>query len=138
MYLQVKKKKKKKPVLIQVKPTIAILNRSASHYLSKQRQRAGYRSWRRWRRRRRWERLQCSQQLSDTIVFGGQRQRSFRCGGVVGCHFDFRQSRAAEQRCGGGGGGSDWILWIGIWFLCCYAFQRLFEDCWSVKRHMYA
>ena len=28
MYLQVKKKKKKWPVLIQVKPTIAILNRS--------------------------------------------------------------------------------------------------------------
>ena len=42
----------------------------------------------------------------------------------------------AKQR-RGGGGGSGLILCIGIWFLCCYAFQRLFEDCQSVERHMY-
>ena len=61
------------------------------------RQRAQYRSWRRWRRRRRrWEWLQCSQQSNNIVVFGGRSRRSFRRGGVVGSHFDFRQSRGAE------------------------------------------
>ena len=44
---------------------------------------------------------------------------------------------ATEQRHGGGRCDSSWILCIGIWFLCYCAFHRLFEDCWSVKRHMY-
>ena len=47
---------------------------------------------------------------------------------------------SSEDSGGGGGGGdgsSGWILCMGIRFLCWCAFQRLFEDFWSVKRHMY-
>ena len=40
-----------------------------------------------------------------SIVFGGRRQRSFRLGGVVGSHFDFRQSRGAEV----------WWWWWRLW-----------------------
>ena len=104
MNLQVKKEIW--PVLIQVEPTRETFIKKiktherdiepfqAGHYLSKQRQRAQYRSWRRWRRRI-WEWLQCSQsqQPADTVVSSGWRRKR---SGVVGSHFDFRQSRGAE------------------------------------------
>ena len=139
MYLQVKKNW---PILIQVKPTIAILNHSkpAIIFQSKDKEldidHGGGEE----------EDDDDDDDENDYSVHNNRTIQLFlvaRDRGVfdVAGWLDLTSTygKAAEQRCGGGGGGgSDWILWIGIWFLCCYAFQRLFEDCWSVKRHMYA